>query len=462
MRGRNRVPAAFLSAAGRAGRPRSPVEAQPGAYLGTRYSDAVLAGMAEEDGQREFNTPAWGANRELHGELAVLQAGVTHAVAVRQWTDIKIGAVAEAYERAVQKFRAGRTFIEGALVAVAVEEARLAVLRKKLADMGLEPPASTWRVTALLVVLGVGDLTMTSVAMMVLNISDRQFVSWLPFSALQVAAIPVVGGMLAAAHFLGESVKAHRYEPRPHLVIKVAGGAALLGGLSLALSVAQIRTAFLTANGVPALSLPFIGIQLGLFAVAAAASAWAAHPFRAEWRRAARVVRRAGRSYRSARRSAGRLAGRVNRLVRRHRRLVAQGAAGVAAVLSDALRQGYLYRRGHQHGLPEPVTEELHAGPVTQPELPGPVRELLLDYPDKIPTGSNLAPLEPVTLDDLDQARSTLLQQERDEAEAGRRAGERPGPQLGPFPVNGTSGAQRGGRRRAAAKANGTQQPGAR
>ena len=460
MRGRNRVPAAV--AARRAGRPRLPVEARPGAYLGTHYPDDVLAGMAGEDGQREFSTPAWGANRELHGERSVSQAGVTGAVAVRLRADTQIGKVGEAYERAVQKFSAGRTFAEGAQAAVAVESARLAAQRKKLADIGLDPPASTWRVTALLGVLGVGDLAMSSVAMMVLNISDHQFVSWLPFSELQVAAIPVVGGMLAAAHFLGESVKAHRYEPRPHLVIKVVGGAALLGGLSLALSVAEIRAAFLTANGVPALSLPFIGIQLGLFGVAAAASAWAAHPFRAEWRQAARAARRAGRSYRSARRSAARLAGRVNRLVRRHRRLVAEAAAGVAAVLSDAIRQGHLYRWGHQHGLPEPVPEELHAGPVTQPELPGPVRELLLDYPDKIAPGSNLAPLQPVTLDDLDAAQANLLQQEQDEVGAARRAGERPGPQLGSFPVNGASKAQPGGRRRASAKANGTPRPGAR
>jgi hypothetical protein len=462
MRGRNRVPAAFLSAAGRAGRLRSPVEAMRGRYLGTHYPDDVPVGMGEQDGQREFSTPAWGANRELYGELAALQAGVTHAVAVRQWLDIKAGAVGEAYERAVQKFRASRTFADGVQAALAVEAARLAVLRKKLADIGLEPPASPWRVMGLLGVLGVGDLALSSVAMMVLNISDHQFVSWLPFSELQVAALPVVVGMLAAAHFLGESVKAHRYEPRPNLVLKVVGGAALLGGLSLALSVAEIRTAFLTANGVAPLSLPFIGIQLGLFAVAAAASAWAAHPFRSEWRRAARAVRRAGRSYRSARRSAARLAGSVNKLVRRHRCLVAQAAAGVAAVLSDATRQGYLYRWGHQHGLPEPVTEKLHVGPVTQPELPGPVRELLLDYPDEIAPGSNLAPLQPVTLDDLDTARSKLLQQEQDEAAAGRRAGERPGPQLGSFPVNGSPEDQRGGRRRAPAKANGTSRPGAR
>ena len=65
-----------------------------------------------------------------------------------------------------------------------------------------------WAETAFLGVLGIGDLTMTSVSFMVLNISDRPFVSWLPFSALTLAAIPVVGGMLGAAHFLGESIRA--------------------------------------------------------------------------------------------------------------------------------------------------------------------------------------------------------------------------------------------------------------
>ena len=38
-----------------------------------------------------------------------------------------------------------------------------------------------------------------------MTISDHPCVSWLRVSALQVAALPVVFGMLTAAHFLGDS-----------------------------------------------------------------------------------------------------------------------------------------------------------------------------------------------------------------------------------------------------------------
>ena len=72
-----------------------------------------------------------------------------------------------------------------------------------------------------LAVLGLGDLTMTSVSFPVVlkNISDQLFVSWLPFSALTVAAHPVVGGMLGAAHFPGEASGLARHEPGLRQVI---------------------------------------------------------------------------------------------------------------------------------------------------------------------------------------------------------------------------------------------------
>jgi hypothetical protein len=38
-----------------------------------------------------------------------------------------------------------------------------------------------------------------------MTISDHPYVSWLPVSALQIAAVPVVFGILTPAHFLGES-----------------------------------------------------------------------------------------------------------------------------------------------------------------------------------------------------------------------------------------------------------------
>ena len=219
---------------------RPPVTAVPGSILGTHYPDAGVQEMASEDGGYRFNTAAWGrGNRVVHGLLAVLHSAVTHALAVRLWADKTLGEVAAAHaQRAGEVPRAARGGLHraggcgpggGAEDGAGREAGRP---RPGAAD-------AAWRVLGLLALLGVGDLTMTSTAMMVFNISDRPYVSWLPFSALQVAAVPVVVGVLAAAHFLGEAIKAHRCEPRQHQVIKMIVLAALGGGLSLSLSVAE-------------------------------------------------------------------------------------------------------------------------------------------------------------------------------------------------------------------------------
>jgi hypothetical protein len=420
---------AILSGTWHRGRWQPPVTSVPGARLGTHYPDADVQEMAAEDGGYRFNTAAWGpGNRELHGRWAVLHSAVTHAVAVRLRADGTLGGVAAAYVRALEGFRARRAEAYTAMAAAGRAEARKIALAQKLADRELEPPAAAWRVLALLALLGVGDLTMTSTAMMVFNISDRPYVSWLPFSALQVAAVPVVVGVLAAAHFLGEAVKAHRCEPRQQPVIKIIGLAALGGGLCLSLSVAAIRTSYLTANGVNALTLPFIAIQLGLFLVAVAASAWVAHPYRAEWRQADREVQDAGRVYLAVRDSAGRQAADVNELAREHRRLAAQVLDGAEAVLSDGYRQEHVYLRALQHGQPEPVAEELYTGSLHEVELPGVVQELR-QYPGVAP-GSHLEQLEPVDLNDLDEKWRELQEQWREQHEriwlTRERAGHRP------------------------------------
>lgn len=409
------------------GRSRAPVTAKTGAWLRTRYTDTEVETMAQEDGDVRLLGPAGGAgNRILHGERAVRAASVTSALGVRNHLDgTRLGKTRKAHARALQAFLAAKAEARQALTTVSTENARLEGQRNRLAGKDLAPPVPRWAGTVFLGVLGVGDLIMTSVSFMVLNISDRPFVSWLPFSALTVAAIPVVGGMLGAAHFLGESIRARRHEPGPRQVM--IGAASLAGGLCLALAVAAIRTAFLAANGVMTLSLPFIGIQVGLFAVATAASAWAAHPFHAQWEAAARAVRRAERGYRTARRRAGRLAGVVNGLAARQLTLVSQAASGAWAVLSDGTRQRHLYRRAYAlESLPEPVTEDLWAQP-DQPELPKEVLDLL-EYPDHIRPGGNIEPLESVNLDDLDAAWENLQQQLQDEADAARRAREERGP----------------------------------
>jgi hypothetical protein len=391
--------------------------------------------MAREDGEvgllGQAKEPG---NRVLHGELAIREASVTGALGVRNYLDgRRLARIQEDHARRIQSFLSAKVKARGALAMVIREDARWEGLQHRLANMALGSPVPRWTETAFLGVLGIGDLIMTSVSFMVLNVSDRPFVSWLPFSALTLAAIPVVGGMLGAAHFLGESIRAHRYEPGTRQVI--IGATSLAGGLCLALSIAAIRSAFLSASGVMTLSLPFIGIQVGLFAVATAASSWAAHPFQAQWRAAARAMRHADRGYRTARRRAGRLAGKVNKLAARHLTLVSRAASGTWAVLSDGMRQRYLYRRAYALGSsalgssPELTVEDLWVQPA-RPELPRDVLEML-EYPDRVRQGGHLEPLASVNLDDLDEAWEKLQQQLQDQANAVRQAREERGPAPG-------------------------------
>jgi hypothetical protein len=425
----------------RFGRGRAPVTARPGAWLRTRYADGEVEVMAQEDGDAGLlGPPGEAGSRVLHGELAVREASAVGALGVRNYLDGVLGKIREGHAGALQAFLPAKAEARETLAWVIRENARQEGLRRRLAGMGLDPPTPRWTETAFLGVLGIGDLTMTSVSFMVLNISDRPFVSWLPFSALTLAAIPVVGGMLGAAHFLGESIRAGRHEPG--LRQALISAASLAGGLCLALSVAAVRSAFLAANGVMSLSLPFIGIQIGLFAVATAASTWAAHPFQAQWKAVARAVRRASRGYRAARRRAGKLAGVVNKLAARHLTFVSKAASGASAVLSDGMRQRYLYRRGYAlASSPEPAAEDLWI-PLTLPELPREILDLL-EYPDRSRKGSNLEPLESVTLDDLDAAWENLQRQLQDEADAARRAGEERRPTAGStysmYALNGAS-----------------------
>jgi hypothetical protein len=104
------------------------------------------------------------------------------------------------------------------------------------------------------------------------------------------------------------------------------------------------------------------------------------------------------------------------------------------------------------------VTEVLYPVPIPEPGLAGPVQELL-GYPQVLP-GSNLVPLEPVSVDDLDAAWQELLQQMRASGIAWR-TGEPTIPQLSAYHMNGAASAHPERRRSAAAKTNGTSRRGA-
>ena len=277
----------------------------------------------------------------------------------------------------------------------------------------------------MLAILGLGDLTVTQTALLVLDISDKPFASWLPVSQLTVAAVPLVVGMLVAAHFLGEAIKARRYE-RAGLRQVIIAVVSLAGGVLLAVSVADIRIAYMAALGVATIAWPFVCLQLGLFCVAVAASTWAAHPFHAEFKAASRGVKTAEGKARRARRRAHDRAGAVNRLAERHLTLVDEAAAGGRGILTTGQRQVCIYRRSYllaSAGASRPAPASLFTG---APEEKLPSSRSCCSPKTAERRTLFLAPLERASLDDVDHdARAYLQDQMQHEADINQETADR-------------------------------------
>ncbi len=208
--------------------------------LPTRYSDDAVLKMATRDGQSGFNTNRWGpGNRQEYGLGVVRATAGTHGAAVRVALEEDLAKVAVAHVHEREKFGVCRATAYNALTPVARTATRRHLLMRKLAEHELGEPTSRWPVLVFLGLLILGDLIMTSTAMQVLNLSDRRFVSWLPFAEVHLAAVPVVVGMFGAAHWLGESLKAYRYEPQLRLARKIIAGLSATAALARARSSAS-------------------------------------------------------------------------------------------------------------------------------------------------------------------------------------------------------------------------------
>jgi hypothetical protein len=169
----------------------------------------------------------------------------------------------------------------------------------------------------------------------------------------------------------------------------------------LALGVAAVRSSYLTANGIEAMTITFVALQAGLFAAAVAISVHGAHPYGPALRQQERRFSRAVSRFHRQRRRAGRQAAAVNAAVSTHRGAVTAARAGVEAVAGDTIRAGDLYRRALLHGYPEPTTDPVFEAEVADIEMPGSVQELLR-YPD-VPAGSTLTPPTAVSCKTLDR-----------------------------------------------------------
>ncbi|MFF1306052.1 hypothetical protein [Streptomyces sp. NPDC058307] len=372
-----------------------------------RYDDLTVTEMGSLDGEAAMGAARWGPNKILYGLLAVLHTTIAHTSAIRVRLDGRLVQVRTRYERLKAAFESTSQNAGSALTTVGREDSERRDVVQRIADHGLLRPASRRPAICFLALIVLGDLALTSIAMAVLGVSDHRFVSFLPVSELQVAAAPVVSGMVAAAHVLGEAVREHRDpDQRVRTHVKIVIGVAVGGGLMLALGVAAVRGAYLTANGVEAMTIAFVALQAGLFAVAVAISVHGAHPYGTALRQQERRLSRAVSRYQRLRRRAGRCAAAVNGVVTAHHGAVTSARAGVEAVCGDTIRAGFLYRRAVMHGHSEPAGEPLFEGQVPDVDVPCSVQELL-KYPD-VADDSILSAPAPVSCETLDRRWAAL------------------------------------------------------
>ncbi|MBH5133257.1 MULTISPECIES: hypothetical protein [unclassified Streptomyces] len=384
-----------------------PLRTRPGTELATHYDDPTVAKMGARDSVAAAGGARWGPNKVLWGLLVVLQTVVPHTAAIRIRLEERLIPIQARYEKAKSRFDSSFNRASSAITNAAQELAERRSLYQTIADHGLRRPGSRWPAIWFLTLIVLGDLALTSVAMAVLGVSDHRFASWLPFSELQVAAAPVVTGMVAAAHALGEAIREHRdADQRIRGHVKVITAAGLGGALLLALGVAAIRSAFLRANGIQTMTLWFIALQLGLFLVATAISVHSAHPFGAQYRHQQRQLARAERHFHRQRKQAGHAAAEVNAIVAAHRGTVTAARSAVDAIAGDTVRAAYLYLREIVHGLAEPTSDSVLDADLPETELPVSAKELL-EYPALAADSTLIAPAR-VNCDDLDHRWAAL------------------------------------------------------
>jgi hypothetical protein len=259
-------------------------------------------------------------------------------------------------------------------------------VRQESRDEGLQVPSDRgngWYVASLTALM-LGDLAFIAVAFQLFGLSDRLLFGFVPYTdELHIGAAASVFALLVLAHFAGIRFREvlHQVDrrrraddsallPSPSWVSAGVGAAYVVFAVALLGGVSAVRADYLAQMGVDAKTLSFAAIQLGVFAAALALSIAHAHPFAAEYKRAATAESDAEERVDRARQQHVELVARFNGFIDESDALIAQ--AGLHARLSarDTIRQAYLYMRRVQLSQPELTTEQLFPEDVPQPEHP--------------------------------------------------------------------------------------------
>ena len=311
-------------------------------------------------------------------------------------------------------------------------------LAQQIEDEGLEPPSQRRKrgYLAALVALVLGDLTLISIAFQLLGLSDRLKLGFLPFSSdLDIGASTSVFALLVLAHFAGKHLRSFLHDierrrkttdtgaraklplaSRVHLGMTVGLAVMALGVL---LGVAVIRADYLNASNVSSEFMPFLAIQMGVFAAALALSYHHAHPYEKEFAHteAHAGAAEAQMSADCERHSA--LVARFNALIHHRSALLAQAVHHFELSGANARRLIQLYQFEIRRHATEPISDRL-VDPKKLPQPASPARDELLEL---LIGPIELAKFEPISNDRVlerrEQCREALQELRRNRRSVG-------------------------------------------
>ena len=351
------------------------------------YSDEDIEAFAVEDGQAAVHNPSrFGENTHPHA-IDIVNAG----------HDSNAGLIAYAYRDAVQttsselefdvpKAKSAEQNAYAALEMWRRSQIGLMRLRHELESRGLPVPSarSMWWLIGGIVLLFGGETALISVGYQVFGLSDKPFIPLVSATdELHLAAYASVTALLIAAHVAGHKLRliSHDVEqrrlavtddakaklPKPStfggalIGVCIIGAGVILGGLS------AIRADYLREQGVNAQSLPFVAIQVGIFAAAVFLSYTHAHPYGKQWAAQFREATNAEKTWKSAETILNDIVGAVNTNIDLCETLLAQAGHHVGISASDARRQASMYVRRTILSQPEPTLGRLFPSELPQP-----------------------------------------------------------------------------------------------
>ena len=379
----------------------------------TGYSDEAVIARAQQAGQAERQSNAWGDNRQdlnMIGEI--YDAARAHEETIAHELSRLLGPTEAAIEKAAAAISAAMKGLLGKAAEVARcdnERERLAA-RIKQEGLLLPPGPARIRVGALslpwlsplglvLAVIGGGDLLTISLAYMPFGLSDAPILHT-PVNELCIAAVSSVVAMLVLAEQLGHKLRllSHHLQHRNDapaatsdegvappkrataLDVLIAAGCALGGGSVLwGLAAMRMSYAALMSPIAAGLSGAFLAVQVGIFLAATALSAHYAHPYGKEYRALVREQAHKRRGAAQARRRLATSVAAYNGLLRQRHNMIAMAHHHCGVTFFDAARQAALYADALTQNQPEPVPERLFPEGLPEPSH-APAHEELCVY----------------------------------------------------------------------------------